>query len=155
MRQLESLWNQLSCNYICWRYIVICGYQTNHSKWKLCNRELYNRIRGRLPWTQFTPMCEVMIFTKWLHSYSWYLSNISLWRDKYHDIAWWRHQMETFSALLAICAGNTPVTGEFPAQMTVTRSFGVFFHLCLNKRFSKRIVRLVIWDAIAPIMTSP
>ena len=29
----------------------------------------------------------------------------------------WRHQMETFSALLAICAGNSPVTGEFPAQM--------------------------------------
>ena len=24
--------------------------------------------------------------------------------------AWWRHQMETFSALLAICAGNSPVT---------------------------------------------
>ena len=29
---------------------------------------------------------------------------------------WWRHQMETFSALLAICAGDSPVTGEFPAQ---------------------------------------
>ena len=28
----------------------------------------------------------------------------------------WRHQMETFSALLALCAGNSPVTGEFPAQ---------------------------------------
>ena len=28
---------------------------------------------------------------------------------------WWRHQMETFSALLAICAGNSPVTGEFRA----------------------------------------
>ena len=39
----------------------------------------------------------------------------------------WRHQMETFSALLAICAGNSPVTGEFPAQRSVTRSFDVFF----------------------------
>ena len=29
-------------------------------------------------------------------------------------VAWWRHQMETFSALLALCAGNSPVTGEFP-----------------------------------------
>ena len=27
----------------------------------------------------------------------------------------------TFSALLAICAGNSPVTGEFPAQRPVTR----------------------------------
>ena len=37
----------------------------------------------------------------------------------------WRHQMETFSALLAICAGNSPVPGEFLAQRPVTRSFDV------------------------------
>ena len=29
-------------------------------------------------------------------------------------ISWWRHEMETFSALLAICAGNSPVTGASP-----------------------------------------
>ena len=46
---------------------------------------------------------------------------------------WWRHQMETFSALLAICAGNSPITGEFPAQRPVTRSLDVFFDLSLNK----------------------
>ena len=62
--------------------------------------------------------------------------------------------METFSALLAICAGNSPATGEFPAQKPVTRSFDVFFDLHLNKRLSKQMVRLVIWDAIGPIMTS-
>ena len=44
--------------------------------------------------------------------------------------------MDIFSALLAICAGNSPVTGEFPAQRPVTRSFDVFFDLCLNKRLS-------------------
>ena len=48
--------------------------------------------------------------------------------------SWWRHQMETFSALLAIYAGNSPVTGEFPAQRPVTRSFDVFFYLRLNER---------------------
>ena len=42
---------------------------------------------------------------------------------------WWRHQMETFSALLALCAGNSLVTGEFPAERLVTRSFDVFFDL--------------------------
>ena len=52
--------------------------------------------------------------------------------------SWWRHQMETFSALLGICAGNLPVTGEFPAQRPVTRSFDVFFVMRLNKRFSKQ-----------------
>ena len=50
----------------------------------------------------------------------------------------WRHQMETFSALLAIWAGNSPVTDKFPAQRPVTRSFGVFFDLHLNKRLSKQ-----------------
>ena len=54
-------------------------------------------------------------------------------------ITWWRHQkMEPFSALLAICAGNSPVPGEFPAQRPVTRSFDVFFDLRLNKRLSKQ-----------------
>ena len=37
--------------------------------------------------------------------------------------------METFSGLLAICAGNTPVTGEFHAERPVTRSFDVFLNL--------------------------
>ena len=53
--------------------------------------------------------------------------------------SWWRHQMETFSALLAICVGNSPVTGEFPAQRPVTRSFDAFFDLRLNKRLSKQL----------------
>ena len=49
-------------------------------------------------------------------------------------IVWWRHQMETFSALLALCEGNPPVTGGFPSQKPVTRIFDVFFDLRLNKR---------------------
>ena len=53
-------------------------------------------------------------------------------------VSWWCHQMETFSALLALCAGNSPVTGEFPSQRPVTRSFDVFFDLRLNKRLSKQ-----------------
>ena len=58
--------------------------------------------------------------------------------DGENTITWWRHQMETFSALLAICAGNSPVSGEFPAQRPVSRSFDVFFDLCPNKRLSKQ-----------------
>ena len=50
----------------------------------------------------------------------------------------WRHQMKTFSALLALCEGNPLVTGGFPSQRPVTRSFDVFFHLRLNKRLSKQ-----------------
>ena len=45
--------------------------------------------------------------------------------------------MEAFSTLLAFCAGNSPVTGEFPTQKPVTRSFDVFFDMHLNKRLTK------------------
>ena len=46
--------------------------------------------------------------------------------------------METFSALLAICARNSAVPGEFPTQRPVTRSFDIFFDLRLTKRLSKQ-----------------
>ena len=54
------------------------------------------------------------------------------------SLPWWHNQMETFSALLALCAGNSPVTSEFPTQRPVTRSFDVFFDLRVKKRFSKQ-----------------
>ena len=46
--------------------------------------------------------------------------------------------MEAFSALLVLCVGNSPVTGEFPTQRSVTLSFDVFFDQRLNKRLSKQ-----------------
>ena len=46
--------------------------------------------------------------------------------------------METFSALLAMCTGISPVPSELPAQRQVTRGFAVFFDLRLNKQFSKQ-----------------
>ena len=45
--------------------------------------------------------------------------------------------MEAFSALLALGVGNSPVTGEFPAQRPVTRGFDVSFGLRPDKLFSK------------------
>ena len=51
---------------------------------------------------------------------------------------WWRHQMETFPGFLVFCAGNSQVTGDFPAQRPVMRSFYVFFDLRLNKQLSKQ-----------------
>ena len=51
----------------------------------------------------------------------------------------------TFSALLALCAENSPVPGEFPTQRPVTRSFDDFFDLRLNKGWSKQSRRQVRW----------
>ena len=53
----------------------------------------------------------------------------------YHDdVIKWKH----FPRNWLFCAGNTQVTGGFPAQRPVTRSFGVFYDLHLNKRLSKQ-----------------
>ena len=46
--------------------------------------------------------------------------------------------MDTISGLLALCAGNSLVTGEFPSQRPVTQSFDVFFDLRVNKQLSKQ-----------------
>ena len=59
-------------------------------------------------------------------------------RDFIIRSSWWRHQMGAFSALLALCAGNSPVTDEFPSKRPVKRSFDVFFDLHLNQRLSKQ-----------------
>ena len=56
-------------------------------------------------------------------------------------VTWWRHEMGTFCSSLALCEGNPPVTGGFPSQRPVTRSFAVFFDLRLQKRLSKPLRR--------------
>ena len=71
---------------------------------------------------------------------AWFLDIRPLWIKRFCVIAadtWWRHQIEKKSALLVLCAENSPVTGEFPTQRPLTRSFDVFFDLRLNKRLSK------------------
>ena len=76
-----------------------------------------------------------------LHLYQLKLFNTNIWihtNEMNTEKTWWRHQMETFSALLAFCAENSPVTGEFPTQRPVTRRFDVFFDLRLNKQLSKQ-----------------
>ena len=75
---------------------------------------------------------ENVILVSFLSVFYWFFAFIHL------TLSWWRHQMEPFSALLALCAGNPPVTGEFPTQRPVTRSFDVFCDLRLNKPLSKQ-----------------
>ena len=71
-------------------------------------------------------------------------SNLHFWFCN----TWWRHQMETFSAKLAICAGNSPVPGEFSAQRPMTWSFDVFFDLRLNKVKSKSKSKIFYYNKI-------
>ena len=70
-------------------------------------------------------------------------------QNRSSPLAWWRHQMETFSALLALCVGKSPVTGEFHSKRPVTRSFDVLFDLLIcawtngwaNNRYAGDLIR--------------
>ena len=41
-------------------------------------------------------------------------------------LTWWRHQMETFSALLALCAGKSPVSVELPFTKAIDAQLWCF-----------------------------
>ena len=70
-----------------------------------------------------------------IHNTTYPIYNLNGWSSGMHDDV---IKMEPLSALLALCAGNSPVTGEVPAQRPVTRSFDVFSDLRLTKRLSKQ-----------------
>ena len=108
---------------------------SNYKSIRKSNCDLMN-ISFWTAWQQWLSAMISFVFIEH-HRECAYSSRFVLCYDLLLVDSWWRHQMETFSALLAICAGNSPVTGEFPAQRPVTRSFDVFFDLRLNKRLSK------------------
>ena len=97
---------------------------------------------------KYTIRSSVEIYVLWAHARHRFCTSTGtlmakpvkgiMWGMELMITTWWRHQMETFSALLTICAGNSPVTGDFPAQRPVTRIFDVFFDLHLNKLLSKQ-----------------
>ena len=97
---------------------------------------------GNLFVTSRSPTKETMIEScslAWRILYEKYRLPVTGWipyKNK-TKFAWWRHQVETFSALLDLCAGNSPVSDEFPAQRPVTRNFDVFFDLRQIKRLSE------------------
>ena len=79
------------------------------------------------------------------HTFTTCQSNLNeIDRAQSHALqSWWRHQMETFSALLPLCEGNPAVTSGtsgLPSQKNtpVTQCFVFFFYLPLTKRLSKR-----------------
>ena len=54
-------------------------------------------------------------------------------------VSWrWRHDWETLSALLALCEGNPPVTGEFPSQRTSNLELWCCHCVSLKKMLNKQ-----------------
>ena len=85
---------------------------------------------GSGAWSLLSKLILKLQIQSQIHIYCWPMSKIPIILGMYtacsfHSlvmyicITWWCHQMETFSALLAICAGNSPVTGEFSLQRPV------------------------------------
>ena len=62
-----------------------------------------------------------------------FIVTLAVYYELWIPFSWWRHQMETFFASLALCAGNSPDKGQWRGAVIF------FFHLCLNKRLSKRL----------------
>ena len=75
------------------------------------------------------------------------------WWEQVKHSAWWRHQMETFSALIDFSSENSPVTGEFTTQRPVTLSFDAFLSPP-GPTIKQTMDTSVIWDAITFIMPS-
>ena len=94
----------------------------NMAPWWVALRNLYY-------FQSLHPMTNVCQIPKWISA---------LWGARYCPMPWWSHQIETFSALLALCAGNSPLTGEFPSQSPVTRSFDVSLICALDTRVNNR-----------------
>ena len=104
--------------------------------WRYCSLALSHRI-----------MCE-MCTLNIVYTRISYLKDVMSWAIQIvessadlilsaQDVYMITSSKGTFSALLALCEGNSPVTGKFPSQTPVTRCFYVSFEMRLNKRLSK------------------
>ena len=107
----QTLWSVRPLSCIQWCF---------NSPW---NMNMVNSFSGTSPFLQI----PINIFVWNPQS----LVEISLSRD---DVIKWKH----FPRYWPFFAGYSLVTGEFPAQRPVTRSFDAFFDLRLNKWLSKQ-----------------
>ena len=130
-RETTSEWPGLTTNVFCCASMLLRIWEILY--WHLVNAQL--NIAGS--YYQYQGLCGILLRCMYVLTRIRWLS-VMIWISYPELATWWRHQMETFSAYLAICAGNSPVPGEFLAQRPVTRSFDVFFDQRLNKRLSKQ-----------------
>ena len=129
------LWGQLSSRECCSNYF----WMTNNSitYWPLCGP--VNSPHKMLVTRNLFPFDDVIMqgLTLCVNNRDRVIhicvSELSHWSFRYMSpVPRWCHPMEPFAALLALCDGNSPITGEFPSQRPVTRSFDVFFDLRLD-----------------------
>ena len=87
----------------------------------------------RRQWRKFCQNdISVSVIPFYVNMYAFVNKRYKSFTVEYSSSSWLSHQMEAFSVLLPFCARNSSVTGEFPRQRPVTRSFDVFFDLRLE-----------------------
>ena len=87
----------------------------------------------RMHVTYWAPVYQLTII---IGNFRWKIPITTLPFVCWSDIAWWRHQMKTFSASLTLCAGSWPLICEFPYK-DQWRGALMVFYLHLNKRLRK------------------
>ena len=113
-----------------WRHVNIYLFVDWFSfVWLLCRHIVRNMPIMRTRWIGVLAFVLALSSRSGLRLLIWH----QLEQQQYGIFSGHR-QMEILSALMAICAANSPVPGEFPTQRPVTRSFDIFFDLLLNKR---------------------
>ena len=78
-----------------------------HITWTNCKVTLCALLNHR------SKYYDILLYELWNRT-----SSPALHKNAKPPVAWWRHQMETFSALLAICAGNSlvPMNSQHKGQ---------------------------------------
>ena len=90
-----------------WCVHVSKGTAPQHRKCSVIGATRNGGWQGRQPHRTMLDVHRLLqTGTQHRDSYGWMCWDIS---------SWWCHQMEMFSTLLAFCARNSPVTGEFTA----------------------------------------
>ena len=121
---------------IWWRHH---GLPKSHYKfiWQLCRR-------SQPVWRAYDNFCAM---TGWWQIWTLEKPSDLFSSIRFKVVAWWRHQMETFSALLYLCKGNPP---GHKCQWG-----GALFSLICAWTFTveQTIQALMIWDTIALIVT--
>ena len=106
-----NIWSHISKYRVCLPHRVVSKFETSF------HRKPFHVIN--------TSVCVVLcIVLRYMYIYD----RFKWRRTRVVCFSWWRHQMEKkISALLSLCAGNTPVTGEFPAQRASNAELWCFF----------------------------
>ena len=139
----QRLWHGSTISYMGCNYSSVLKSNSVLTEWKNNNTPLFyvdliaypspNPQTG-LVWPTHVPFVAYSPLSQNLHQRSsmepYYMSFWSLWPQIAGNSSRWLHPMKTFSALLANCAGNSPVPGECPTQRPVTRSF-MFSLICV------------------------